>query len=101
MTSTEKDTHEEPVPYGDDLRRRTDHGPPRTRLRYRGLDELLADPQGSSTDILTCHAVPERYDAEELAEAGTVTTVQGDELTVAGEPMSPTIEPVGDEQEQA
>lgn len=61
------------------------------------LDELLADPQGRLTDILTYHVVPERYDAEGLAEAGTVTTVQGDELVITGEPT----ELVVDEQEQA
>lgn len=61
------------------------------------LDMLLPDPAGQLTDILTYHVVPERYDAEGLAEAGTVTTVQGEELTITGEPMSLTI----DEQEQA
>lgn len=61
------------------------------------VDELLADPQGQLTDILTYHVVPERYAAEGLAEARAVTTVQGDELTISGEPMSLTV----DEQEQA
>lgn len=41
--------------------------------------------------------MPERYDAEVLVEAGTVTTVQGDQLVLCGEPMEPAI----DEQEQA
>ena len=41
--------------------------------------------------------VPQRYDAQGLADAGTVTTVQGGELTVSGEPGSLVI----DEQEQA
>lgn len=61
------------------------------------LDSLLADPSGQLTDILTYHVVPQRYTAQELAEAGTVTTVQGEDVTITGEPMSLTI----DEQEQA
>lgn len=61
------------------------------------LDELLADPQGRLTEILTYHVMPERYDAEGLAEAGTVTTVQGDELVITGEPTELVI----DEQQQA
>lgn len=61
------------------------------------LDTLLADPQGQLTNILTYHVVPERYDAEGLAEEGTVTTVQGDQLVISGEPMELVI----DEQEQA
>ncbi|GAA3223685.1 fasciclin domain-containing protein [Pseudonocardia petroleophila] len=61
------------------------------------LDALLADPQGRLTEILTYHVVPERYDAEGLAEAGTVTTVQGDQLVVSGEATDLVI----DEQEQA
>lgn len=61
------------------------------------LDQVLADPQGQLTEILTYHVLPERFDAQGLAEAGTVTTVQGSELTISGEPQSLTI----DEQEQA
>ncbi|WP_300007571.1 fasciclin domain-containing protein [Pseudonocardia sp.] len=61
------------------------------------LDMLLAEPEGQLSEILTYHVVPERYDAQGLAEAGTVTTVQGENLTITGEPMSLTI----DEQEQA
>ncbi|WP_225920591.1 fasciclin domain-containing protein [Pseudonocardia oceani] len=61
------------------------------------LDSLLADPSGQLTDILTYHVVPQRYDAQGLADAGTVATVQGESLTITGEPMSLTI----DEQEQA
>jgi uncharacterized surface protein with fasciclin (FAS1) repeats len=61
------------------------------------LDQLLADPQGQLTTILTYHVVPQRYDAQGLADAGTVTTVQGTDLTITGEPGSLVI----DEQEQA
>jgi uncharacterized surface protein with fasciclin (FAS1) repeats len=61
------------------------------------LDQVLADPQGQLTDILTYHVVPQRYDAQGLADAGTVTTVQGTPLTISGEPGSLVI----DEQEQA
>ncbi|MHA6783276.1 fasciclin domain-containing protein [Pseudonocardia saturnea] len=66
-------------------------------LPASALDQLLADPQGRLTDILTYHVVPERYDAEGLAAAGTVTTVQGDQLVVSGD----ATELVIDEQEQA
>jgi uncharacterized surface protein with fasciclin (FAS1) repeats len=61
------------------------------------LDQVLADPQGQLTDILTYHVVPQRYDAQGLADAGTVTTVQGTPLTISGEPGSLVI----DEQELA
>jgi uncharacterized surface protein with fasciclin (FAS1) repeats len=61
------------------------------------LDQVLADPQGQLTSILTYHVVPQRYDAQGLAEAGTLTTVQGTPLTISGEPGSLVI----DEQEQA
>jgi uncharacterized surface protein with fasciclin (FAS1) repeats len=61
------------------------------------VEQLLADPQGQLGDILAYHVVPQRYDAQGLADAGTVTTVQGGELTVSGEPGSLVI----DEQEQA
>jgi uncharacterized surface protein with fasciclin (FAS1) repeats len=61
------------------------------------LPQLLSDPRGTLTDILTYHVVPQRYDAGGLAEAGTVTTVQGEQLTISGEPGSLVI----DEQQQA
>lgn len=61
------------------------------------MDSLLAEPSGKLTEILTYHVVPQRYDAQGLAGAGTVTTVQGEQLTISGEPMSLAI----DEQEQA
>jgi uncharacterized surface protein with fasciclin (FAS1) repeats len=61
------------------------------------LDQVLADPQGQLTSILTYHVVPQRFDAQGLADAGTVTTVQGTPLTISGEPSSLVI----DEQEQA
>lgn len=47
------------------------------------LDTLLADPTGQLTEILTYHVVAgESMDAAELAEAGTVETVNGAMLTV-------------------
>jgi uncharacterized surface protein with fasciclin (FAS1) repeats len=61
------------------------------------VDQLLADPQGQLREILTYHVVPQRYDSQGLADAGTVTTVQGTELTISGE--SPSL--VIDQQEQA
>lgn len=60
------------------------------------LDQLLAD-KAKLTQILTYHVVPKRYDAAGLAEAGTVTTVEGSKLTITGEPGSLVI----DQQEQA
>jgi uncharacterized surface protein with fasciclin (FAS1) repeats len=60
------------------------------------LQQLLTDRAGL-TDILTYHVVPQRYDAEGLAQAGTVMTVQGSPLVISGEPGSLVI----DEQQQA
>ncbi len=61
------------------------------------LNQLMADPSGQLRDILTYHVVPQRYDAEGLAAAGQVTTVQGQRLTITGEPGSLVI----DEQQRA
>ncbi len=61
------------------------------------LEQVLADPQGQLSEILTYHVVPQRYDAQGLADAGTVTTVQGSQLSIYGEPGTFVI----DEQEQA
>lgn len=48
------------------------------------LDTVLADPQGQLTEILTYHVVAgESLDAAELAEEGTVQTVNGGELTIS------------------
>ena len=46
------------------------------------LDAVLADTD-VLTSILTYHVVPERLSSSELAEAGTVATVNGAELDVA------------------
>ena len=46
------------------------------------LDAVLADTD-ALTSILTYHVVPEQLSSSELAEAGTVTTVNGAELDVA------------------
>ncbi len=53
------------------------------------LDAVLADTD-VLTSILTYHVVPEQLSSSELAEAGTVTTVNGAELDVAldGEALS-------------
>jgi uncharacterized surface protein with fasciclin (FAS1) repeats len=61
------------------------------------LEQLLADPQGQLADILTYHVVPQRYDAQALSDADTLTTVQGGELTITGEQGSLVV----DGQEQA
>lgn len=56
------------------------------------LDELLADPQGRLTTILTYHVIAERYDAETLVRMGQVQTVQGDTLQISGTPQAPVID---------
>lgn len=43
---------------------------------------LLANPSGDLTEILKYHVVAGEYTSTELIEAGTVTTLQGEELTV-------------------
>lgn len=50
------------------------------------LDALLTDPaqRGMLTDVLTYHVVPQRMDAEGLARAGTLDTVQGGQVTIEG-----------------
>lgn len=50
------------------------------------LDSLLTDPAQKQqlTDILTYHVVPQRMDAEGLAQAKTVPTAQGGQLTIEG-----------------
>ncbi len=48
------------------------------------LDQLLANPD-QLRSILTYHVVPQRYDAEDLASADTVPTVNGAQVTIQGE----------------
>ena len=48
------------------------------------VDKLLADPKGDLTKILTYHVVAgKKMNAEDLATAGKVKTVNGGELTIA------------------
>ena len=48
------------------------------------LDTLLADPTGDLTSILTYHVIAgEQLDAQQLADAGTETTVNGADVTIA------------------
>jgi transforming growth factor-beta-induced protein len=50
------------------------------------LDGLLADPSGQLTTILTYHVVAgEQLSGADLAELGTVTTVEGDDLTFSSD----------------
>lgn len=50
---------------------------------YPGLTAtLLANPSGDLTEILKYHVVAGSYTAAELVEMGTVTTLQGEELTI-------------------
>lgn len=48
------------------------------------IDELLADPKGDLTKILTLHVVAgKKMTAEDLAKAGKVKTVNGAEIIIA------------------
>lgn len=48
------------------------------------LDALLADPTGDLTSILTYHVIAgKQLDAQQLADAGTETTVNGADVTIA------------------
>ena len=53
---------------------------------YPGLTAaLLANPSGDLTEILKYHVVAGSYTAAELIEMGTVTSLQGEELTITTE----------------
>ena len=50
------------------------------------LDALLADPTGDLTSILTLHVVAgERLSSADLADVGSVATVNGEEITFAAD----------------
>jgi transforming growth factor-beta-induced protein len=56
------------------------------------LEAVLNDPTGLLTTVLTYHVVAgEELSSAELAQAGTVTTVQGDELILTADGDSLTI----------
>ena len=46
------------------------------------LAAAMADPKGALTTVLTYHVVAGNYSSAELLEMGTVTTLQGEELTI-------------------
>lgn len=54
------------------------------------LDALLAD-KAMLTKVLTYHVIPQRYDAAGLVKAGSVTSVEGQAVTIAGTADAPTI----------
>ncbi|MGQ0716165.1 MAG: fasciclin domain-containing protein [Pseudonocardiales bacterium] len=59
-------------------------------------NQLTTDPNVASADsqlatILKYHVVGQRYDAAGLVEAGTVDTLQGGKLTIAGTETAPTV----------
>ncbi len=56
-------------------------------------EELLAEPEGTLTTVLTYHVIPERYDAQGLVEAGEVASVEGSMVPISGTPDAPTIGP--------
>ena len=60
-----------------------------TALDAATLDAAMADPTGLLTTVLTYHVVPGRLAPDALA--GTHTTLQGDELEVAGSGESFTV----------
>ena len=50
------------------------------------LEALLADPMGDLTSILTLHVVAgQRLSSADLAEVGSVATVNGEEITFAAD----------------
>ena len=61
-----------------------------TDAAFTNLDEAnpdllaaaMADPKGALTTVLTYHVVAGNYSSAELLEMGTVTTLQGEELTI-------------------
>jgi transforming growth factor-beta-induced protein len=56
------------------------------------LEGLLADPSGQLTTILTYHVVAgEQLSSADLAELGTVTTVEGEDLTFSSDGGALTI----------
>ncbi|MGH3774312.1 MAG: fasciclin domain-containing protein [Pseudonocardiaceae bacterium] len=59
-------------------------------------NQLTTDPNVASADsklatILKYHVVGQRYDAAGLVEAGTVDTLQGGKVTIAGTAAAPTV----------
>ncbi len=57
------------------------------------LDALLNDPaqQQQLSDILTYHVVPQRMTADQIAQTGTLETVQGRQLMTEGEGEGMTV----------
>jgi uncharacterized surface protein with fasciclin (FAS1) repeats len=48
------------------------------------MDSVMADPSGALTEILTYHVVAgESWNAQELADAGMATTVNGGDVEIA------------------
>ena len=47
------------------------------------VDELLADPKGDLTEILTYHVVPGKVMSTDLSDGMTVATVQGADITIS------------------
>jgi transforming growth factor-beta-induced protein len=62
------------------------------KLPQADLEAVLADPAGLLTTILTYHVVAgEQLSSADLAEVGSVTTVEGEELTFSSEGGALTI----------
>ena len=57
------------------------------KLPKADLDAVLAD-KALLTKILTLHVLPEQMDAQELADAGSATTVEGQDITFSGDAES-------------
>lgn len=54
-------------------------------------DQLLAEPGGQLTTVLTYHVIPQRYDAQGLVDAGSVASVQGGMVEITGTPDAPLV----------
>ncbi|MGH4017708.1 MAG: fasciclin domain-containing protein [Pseudonocardiaceae bacterium] len=51
----------------------------------------VAQPTSQLSQILTYHVIPQRYDAEGIVEAGSLTSVQGGAVQVTGTPDAPVV----------
>ena len=54
-------------------------------------EQLLAEPEGQLTTVLTYHVIPQRYDAQGLVDAGSVPSLQGGMVEITGTPDAPVI----------
>ncbi len=60
-------------------------------IKQLTTDPNVASPDSKLATILKYHVVGQRYDAAGLVQAGSVETVQGGKVTIAGTSAAPTI----------